>query len=343
MARAYAGAAMPSGVFNATPFQTLAPPLRDAQGRAVATLVVKATFEIGRDGRARLADEQAPIRPNDLPLDPERPAGSIRYPTDFAPVKIGADIVVVGDAVAPRPVAAIDVAVRVRDRTAALLVHGPRVYFASLGRVAVGPAAKVDRVPIVYEKAYGGATDDLQRVERKNPVGVGVAHRPADLDGKPAPQIEHPGRPITAAGDVAAPAGYGAIASHWSPRAEHAGTIDDAWRTSRMPLMPLDFDPRFYNVAHPALRLDAALAPGEEISILGMTLDPLFRVQVPAFPVRVRAVRASGPIEEVRPAIDTLLVEPGMGRFEITARASFPVGRGRTLLREIRVDSHAST
>lgn len=334
---------MPSGIFNATPYLALAPPLRDARGRAIATLIVKATFEVGRDGRARLADEQAPIRSNDLPHDPSRPEGSIRYPTDFAPVKVGADVIVVGEAMSPRPVPAIDVAVRVRDRTAQLRAHGPRVYFASLGRIAVGPAAKVERVPIVYEKAYGGATADLQRLERRNPVGVGVAHRPSDLDGKPAPQLEHPERPITAGGEVAEPAGYGAIASHWSPRAEHAGTADEAWRTSRMPLLPLDFDPRFHNVAHPALRLDTPLAPGDTIAILGMTVEPLFQVDVPAFPVRVRAVRATGPIEEVRPAIDTLLIEPERGRFEIAARATFPVGRGRSLLREIRVDQHASS
>jgi hypothetical protein len=334
---------MPSGIFNATPFQALAPPLRDARGRAVATLVVKATFELSRAGRARLADEQAPIRVNDLPHDPSQPAGSIRYPTDLAPMKVGADVIVLGDAVSPRPVPAIDVAVRVRDRTAPLRAHGPRVYFASLGRVAVGPAAKVERVSIVYEKAYGGATPDLQRVERRNPIGVGVAHRAADLDGKPAPQIEHPERPITAAGDAPEPAGYGAIASHWSPRAEHVGTIDEAWRTSRMPLLPLDFDARFHNVAPPALRLDEPLLPGDEIAIVGMTLEPLFRIEIPALSVRVRAVRATGLVEEVRPAIDTLLVEPGQGRFEVTARASFPVGRGPTLLREIRVDQHASS
>jgi hypothetical protein len=40
----------------------------------------------------------------------------------------------------------------------------------------------------------------------------------------------------------------------------------------------------------------------------------------------------------VRPRIDTVLVEPGARRFELVARASFPQGRGKDILREIRID-----
>lgn len=328
---------------NATPFAALAPPLRDRTGRRVATLIVKGTFFLERDGRARLHDEPAPLRPNDVPRDPSAPAGSLRYPSDFAPAKRGADVIVVGEAIAPRPAPALDVAVKVRGRTAALRVHGPRVYFASMGRVAVGPAAPAERVPIVYEKAYGGATEDFTIVERRNPVGVGVARKPADLDGKPAPQIEHPGRPIAAAGETHEPMGFGAIASHWSPRAERAGTLDAAWRADRMPLMPRDFDDGYYNAAHPSLQLDEPLRSGDEIAVLGMTEEGLLRFSIPAFALRVRAHFDGRSPLEVRPAIDTVLIEPSAARIEISARASFPVGRGREVLREVRVDLHDAT
>ena len=334
---------MSRGVFNATPYSALAPPLRDAAGVPVATLIVKATFSIGRDGRPTLHDEQAPLRPNDIPHDPEAPAGSIARPTDFVPAKIGADVIVLGDAVGRRPAPALDVAVKVRDRTAPLRVHGPRVYFASVGKVAVGPAANTDRVPIIYEKAYGGTTPDYQIVERRNPAGVGVARRPSDLEGRPAPQIEHPARPYTAAGEAPEPVGLGAIAPGWSPRCERAGTFGDAWRKDRLPLPPLDFDPRFYNMAHPSLQIDEPLRAGDEIAILGMTPEGMIRFTIPAFPVRIRALFAEKGPAESRPAIDTLLVEPEKGTFEITARASFPIGRGRALLREIRLDLHGAT
>ncbi|MFO0586096.1 MAG: DUF2169 domain-containing protein [Polyangiaceae bacterium] len=333
---------MADGLFNSTPYAALAPPLRDIAGVPVATAIVKATFAIGRDGRVRLHDEQAPIRPADVPRDPESPAGSLLYPTDLLPSKVGTDVILVGDAVSARPAVAMDVAVKVRDRTAALHVHGPRVYFASLGKVAVGPAAKADRVPIVYEKAYGGMTPDLQIVERRNPCGVGVARRPADLDGKPAPQIEHPARPIVSAGEPSEPAGYGAIPPHWHPRGERIGTLDAAWRKDRMPLLPVDADPRYFNCAHPSLLFEEALSPGDEIAILGMTAEGVVRFALPSFPVRVRALFAGKPPAEARPVIDTLLIEPEKGTFEISARASFPIGRGRAMLREIRLDLHGT-
>ena len=41
----------------------------------------------------------------------------------------------------------------------------------------------------------------------------------------------------------------------------------------------------------------------------------------------------------VRPPVDTLLVEPDLARFELVARVAFPIGRGRKVLREIRVDT----
>lgn len=334
---------MANGLYNATPYAALAPPLRDLAGAHVATAIIKATFTIGRDGRVKLHDEQAPIRPNDIPHDAESPAGSVRYPNDLVPTKIGADVIVVGDAVSPRPVTELDVAVKVRDRTAALHVHGPRVYFSSLGKIAIGPAAKAERVPIIYEKAYGGATADFQIVERKNPCGVGVARRPADLDGKPAPQIEHPARPITAAGESSEPAGYGAIPPHWSPRAERTGALSEAWRKDRMPLLPLDADPRYFNCAHPSLVFEEGLSPGDEIAILGMSLEGVVRFALPSFPVRIRALFDGKPPSEARPPFDTVLIEPEKGTFEITARASFPIGRGRAILREIRLDLHGAT
>src|SRR4029079_3507430 len=62
-----------------------------------------------------------------------------------------------------------------------------------------------------------------------------------DQDGAQAPFTRWPIR--------AAEGGWAAIPAHWSQRARFAGTYDDAWRESRWPLPPEDFDPRFFNVA----------------------------------------------------------------------------------------------
>lgn len=323
---------------NASPFAALAVPSVAADGREVVVALVKATFLRGRDGRLHLADEQLPVRTADVVWDPEAPESSVRFPADVGLEKRGADVVVIGDAVSKVRVRAVDVAVRVKDRKAPLRVHGDRVYYRALTGVGISPAAPFERRRIAYEDAYGGTTADFSIVERRNPVGRGVARSAADLVDRPAPSIEHPAAPITSASDAPAPAGYGALPGHWLPRAGFAGTFDEVWKATRMPLMPADFDARYHNVAHPALQLEDGVAAGDLVAVLGMTVDGLFQVELPRLPVVVRGRRDDGARSEARPPCDLVLIEPEEDRVQLTARAVLPKGRGATLLREIGVD-----
>jgi hypothetical protein len=326
------------GLVNASPFAALGVPYVAPDGRDVVVAIIKATFRRARDGRLRRADEQIPVRVGDLVHDPDAPESSIRYPSDVGTDKSGADIVVVGEAVSRTKVASLDVIVQIGAHKTPLRVHGERVYYRSLGRIAVSPAAPFERRRIVYEGAYGGASPDFAVVERRNPVGRGVARTQADLVDKPAPAIEHPAHPITSAGDAPEPAGYGALAGHWLPRAAFAGTFDDVWQATRMPLAPLDFDARYFNVAHPSLQLEGGVTPGDEVAILGMTAEGLWQVELPALPVVVRARLDDGRALEHRPPVDLVLIEPGDDRLELVARTVLSRGRGRTLLREVQVD-----
>lgn len=322
---------------NASPFFAQPVPFIAPDGREVVIAIVKATF-IHRSGRLLPAEMQSPVRLADVAWHPDEDDSSIRYPSDVAPMKIGTDLVVVGEAIAKKPVSSVDIGVQVRDVTVPLRVHGPRVYYRSFGSISVSQAALFERQPIIYELAYGGHSDDFTVIEPRNPVGSGVAKHASDLDGRKAPSIEHPAHPITAASDTPEPAGFGAIGSHWLPRSSYAGTFDETWHATRMPLMPLDFDLRFFNVAHPSLHFKEALAPGDPISILGMHEDGLVRFELPAINLTVDGLTDDGRTLSARPAADTVLVEPGKDRIEITFRHTFPRGRGKTLLREIRVD-----
>jgi hypothetical protein len=324
---------------NASPFAAQAVPYVAPDGREVVIAIVKASFVVAAAGGLVLADEQIAVRLADEPTFPDAPESSVRYPSDVGTEKLGTDLVIVGDAVSPSPVTVVDVAVRVRDVTAPLRVHGERVYYASVGEIVVGPASAFERKPIVYESAYGGTSDDFSAVELRNPVGRGVARSAAELVERPAPSIEHPAHPITASGGAPEPAGFGPLASHWMPRARFAGTFDDAWRATRMPLLPLDFDVRYFNVAHPSLQLDEHLRPGEAIAIMGMTLDGPWTFELPELPVNLHATTDEGRVLTAHPAIDTVLVDTNARRVELTARHIFSRGRGKTLLREIRVDT----
>jgi hypothetical protein len=323
---------------NATPFAALAAPLAAPDGRDVVLAVVKATFRRDRRSRLVLADEQAPVRAADVAHFPDAEDSSIRYPGDLCTEKRGTDVVIVGEAVSPRPVEVLNVAAQVKDRKLCLRVHGERVYYRGALGVTIGPAAPFERKPIVWERAYGGTSPDKSAVERKNPVGRGFGRSASELVGTPAPQIEDPAHPITSAADRPEPAGFGALGPHWSPRAEHAGTFDEAWRRTRMPRMPADFDVRHNNVAPAVLQFDPPLEPGAPLALLGMTPDGLWKVELPAMAVSLHGRYHDGRVVTVRPAIDTVLVEPLDERVELTLRHAFPMGRGKVALREIRVD-----
>ena len=324
-------------IANTTPYAVQAVPYLAPDGSETVLVVVKATFR-KTGGRILLSDDQVPVRIAEVPGYPDAPESSVRYPSDVGGEKRGTDVVVVGSAVSSRPVKAAGVAVRVRERTVGLRVHGERLYYRGLTGVAVSAAAPFERKPIEYERAYGGTTADFAIVERRNPVGRGVARRASDLVDRPAPQIEDPAEPITGAGGSPEPVGFGAIASHWLPRSDFFGTLDDAWKATRMPLFPLDFDERYFNVAHPRLQFQRHLDGSDAIAVLGMHTEGLWRVELPTMRVTIRGIRDDGARLSAQPPIDVVLVEPEAERIEMVARHLLPKGRGRTLLREVGVD-----
>ncbi len=322
---------------NETRFAALPVPLMDALGRDVLVTIVKGTFSVEAHGAPVRAEPQVPVRLTDELYDPDAPTSSLLFPSDVCFEKRGTDLVVVGDAFAPEPVKYVDVAVQLRKQVT-LRVHGTRVFYEGPRGATIGEAQPFTRMPVAYELAYGGMSDDLSAVELRNPSGVGVAARDKDLVGRRAPQIEDPARPHHSALDRHPPVGFGAIMTHWSPRREYAGTFDERWRAERMPLLPEDFDVRFGNVAHPSLQLDPCVEPGERLAVVGMSPEPLVTT-VPPLGVRVRGRFDTGERAEITPAIDTVLVHVATRRIEVTARACFPIGRGHRVLREVVVES----
>ena len=325
---------------NATSFSALAVPFQDERGASVVVVLAKATF-LKRGQKLVLADEQVPVRLNDVPTDPlaveEGRESSIRYPSDVGGEKPGADIVVVGSAVSAKPVASLDVAFRAPGRAMSLRVHGERVFYKGALRLKMSPGAPFERAAISYERAYGGKSKDGSLIDWRNPVGHGVHKAPAELDGAPAPSIEDLAHPIDGT-TKATPAGFGAIAMWWLPRRELAGTMGAAWQTERMPLPPLDFDRRFYQVAHPSLQIDRPLQEGDVIATHGLCPDGLFGVKVPGLSLIAHLRRTRAPPVSLPLLLDMALLEPDAGRTELTFRRVLPLGRGDTLLREVRLD-----
>ena len=322
---------------NNTPFAATVVLLPDTAGIDTLFTVVKGTFTVGPS--IGLADEQIPVSfADEHHGDPE--ASSVRAPSDLCLGKPGTDVVLIGSAWAPagRPTWSADVSLTAGPVTKTVRVFGDRVWDSGPAGSSVAPVAPFVRLPLIWERAYGG-TDETDRgpvVEPRNPVGCGFraprSTRP--VAGLPIPNLEDPAALITSPRDTPRPACFAPVASHWEPRRLFAGTYDEEWQKSRSPYLPHDFDPRFFQVAPLGLTAPAYFQGGEWVDVRGATPSGLLQFQLPAVRVRITYRLASG--EQQRPAVlDTVVVEPDASRLTLVWRAALQCDKKALQTREI--------
>ena len=230
--------------------------------------------------------------------------------------------------------------VRVGDVHKELLVTGDRQWRP--GGVAPGSPQPFDRMPIVYERAYGGydtraASPAQHTLEPRNPVGLGFqgvrSNDPAiqtDL-----PNVEYPGKRMTSSTSRSDPAGLGVIARSWQPRLGFAGTYDAAWTNEQFPLLPLDFDVRHFQTA-PSDQQSRTLRGGEDVEIRNMTPEGTWQFTLPMLDVPVRMVYAERHDASTL-RVDAVILEPDDYRLTLLARCKIPLIRTRGPLEEIIV------
>lgn len=300
---------------------------RNIAGEHVWLVAVKATFRVGERGRVTTSDEQSePL------LAPEYTGAlgrsSLRREAEILPAKPTTDVVVIGRAYAPRerPTRRIPVSLRVGPISKELLVHGPRVYRRGVtGAVVAGAPAETTGCELTYEQAYGGAdlADPDPRnwaIDRRNPVGRGVARDQGALIGHPAHCVEYPsGVPA-----LVGPAGLGPIAGHWSPRSELAGTYDDEWSRSRKPLLPLDYDPRHEQCSPADQRPAQHLVGGEPVALVNLTPEGLWRFDLPRLAVSFSTAFGRRRVEHTG-ELGTVILEPEARRLTMVWQTALVV------------------
>ena len=328
-----------SGLRNHTPFAAFKLVLPDPTGQEATLVLVKATFEDNGTGELRLAQEQTPVHLADVPLDPDRAGrSSPLYEADIALEKPLVDVLLVGSAYAPEGRAAqeVPVALSVGDITKQLLVSGDRSWSGSLlGRRASRPVA-FTRMPLVYERAFGGAADEKRPMfDVRNPVGVGFGGaRSADSAvASELPNVEYPDALMRSPTDRPAPAGFGPLGRGWQPRSRYAGTFDAAWLSRQWPLLPHDFDP-LHNQCAPADQQSAGIRGGEWVKLINLTPEGVWQFRLPRLEIPV-SLGYDREFVTTAPRLDTVLIESDTRRVVLTSRLSLRTQRKRGLLREI--------
>lgn len=305
-------------LINLLPFPAMAFRQFDANGDLDCVVSVRGTFEHVQNDRLRLCREQEDFRWEDS-YNGDPHASPLLRQTDLTPEKVGTDITFLGAAYAPggAPVSSWQIGLRVGQLSKRLEVHGARFWHPVIKEKWAGFSAKeakrvltdwqlteaepASQVPICWSKAYGGqipGTGDPEAqtpadVEARNPLGCGIVNLDMPSDHAPvaAPQITLPDEKLNWR-ESTEPQGLGLVSPWWRSRQQYAGTYDDLWLHERHPLLPKDFDARFWQSAHPDLVAIPYLAGDEDYQL--DDLHPRFARATGLLPGLTLGVRCVG-------------------------------------------------
>jgi hypothetical protein len=321
-------------VENPTPFTFEALYVTDEELQLLLVPVVKATYELGRSG-LKLAEEQEPLHHGGV-FQGSQEGSSYRYEPEVAFFKPSTDVVLVGHAHAPSVnTRELQVALQVGPLRKVVQVFGERVWIKSLGQVSMTRPLPFERMPLCYERAFGGWDrnhPDASRhtFEPRNPVGVGFRAHPSHFEEElRLPNLEDPAVPLRRFGQSVPPAGFGFVSPHWQPRASLAGTYDEAWARQRAPLLPRDFDRRFLNAASPGLVASRYLRGDEPVTLVNVSPEGRLDFRLPGTPPpRVRVVRLSDEDRWLELRLDTIILDTDARRVFLLWRAHLPLREG---------------
>jgi hypothetical protein len=263
---------------NLTPFEADRFAVMDEIGADLLLVIIKATYKWDEQGKLSIADKQEKIEMADQYYD-QPDNSSIRYASDFSFDKVATDIAVRGSAWAPKGLARESlISMQVGKLKKTIKVTGDRYWVKTMGGLTMSDPKPFDKIPLMFERAYGGtdlSNPDLTKHDReaRNPVGVGFRAKSSTLNMEDTrlPNFEDPENLIKSPGDKPIPAGFGFIGPSWQPRLSYAGTYDEAWQKGRMPLLPTDFDKKFFNSVPPDMIYDGYLEGKEQVLISGMS------------------------------------------------------------------------
>lgn len=255
----------------------------DAEGGLDCVVAARGTFRHVQHGTAAYVDDQPGLILEDIyEGDPHQTP--LLHQTDLTPDKPATDVTFLGLCYAPGGQAMPDWPCRLQIGTVDKTLHvfGPRTWQPVLDRRnhltgwdlsapeaahAVGMDWRLTAGGPLAGDDTGGDEDDPPDLDPYNPIGIGAPPTTANTSTPClAPNIQASPEPL----DWQQPgraAGFGPLPPFWRDRQQHAGTYDEEWQDSRHPLLPRDFDRRFWQAAPPDQIVDPYLAPGASYAL----------------------------------------------------------------------------
>ena len=286
-------------------------------GAHTLTVVCKATYDLMQVESPLALAQDEPNEVDEYWNDDER--RSLHAPSDLAPFKRHADVILIGHAFAPGGQAVRSLAVRlvVGDIDKTVEVFGER-RFTLDGQLREGP--RFTKMPLRWERAAGGP-------ETSNPVGVRADASPDRFGMVALPNLQPSGMHVTTRGDFIPPTGLGPISPAWPPRKSKLHAHLAGWdyrRWSELPL-PVDLDPGFFNAAPSDQQVDA-IRPNERIVLENLHPEhPRLVTSLATATPRVTVDWAAGGTQELGMRCDTLLLDTDRATCTLTWRAQIPL------------------
>ena len=322
---------------NNSPFAATIALFPNEQGVDTLYLIVKASFNIG--SQWTLLDMQLPPVAADIYWT-EPGKSSLKAASDFHLGKPATDIIITGHASAPEGKQAkqLDVSARIGQVHKTIRVYGDRTW--QHGQIT--EPKLFQSMPLVYEKAFGGVHEENGNIisgELRNPVGIGYAGKRSeqDMHGMPLPNLENPAQLIQKFTDQPDPVCFGYVAPSWRPRANYAGTYDDAWQKNRAPYLPDDFDKRCFNMAHPDLIYPGFIKGGEPVHITGMHPKGDLQFTIPQVKLASK-ISVRKRIESPQFDLETLIIEPSQLQLSMVWKAAITCDKKMLKISDITIN-----
>lgn len=303
-------------VVSACPLRVASLAWKARTGTWVLTVVCKATYRLEQH-TSPLADAQEHPNDEDNHWDDD-PRKSVYAPSDLAPFKTRAEVLLVGNAFAPggAPVPSLNVRLRAGEVDKTIAVHGARSWTLD-GRLRE-PIAFA-RMPLRYERAAGGP-------DTENPVGM-RPDAPNAYGEVPLPNLWPPDRVPQHRGEIIPPLAFGPLAPGWPARRAklgqlaHSFSLRDLSRTAQA----LEIDPLYFTSAPRDQQL-AEIRSDE--TLLLENLHPRFPrlvTKLPGIAPRAYVERRNTAPQEVVLRGDTLWIDTDRSIVTLTFRCQVPM------------------